>query len=306
MKAVFDTRADSVYDDDIVAQYHFPGMYGDEARAALNDWVIYRTTRRGGAKGDIGYIAVARVIAIEPDDRPGSTNHHYARVADYLPFDRVVPLRRNDLYYEQRLNGMARSLVGRTLQGHSVRTISDAEFGAIVRDGLRDTLDGRNAVRLGLVGPDIDPETRAALDEPEAAQERRIIEFLTNRKIREAYFRNRVLAAYDRTCAVTGLRIINGGGRAEAQAAHIWAVQDGGPDVTTNGIALSGTIHWLFDRHLISLTDDYGLLVSHNKVPTELRGLFDRQMERIRLPTNRSDWPKKSYIRRHREAFAAG
>jgi putative restriction endonuclease len=41
-----------------------------------------------------------------------------------------------------------------------------------------------------------------------------------------------------------------------------------------NGLALSGTVHWLFDRHLISLTDDYRLLVSHNKVPAELRGLF--------------------------------
>ncbi len=35
--------------------------------------------------------------------------------------------------------------------------------------------------------------------------------------------------AYGDTCAVTGTRIINGGGRAEAQAAHIWAVEDGGP-----------------------------------------------------------------------------
>lgn len=304
MKAVFDTRANSGYDDDICSRYHFPGIYLDAARASLNDWVVYREPRRGG--GRQGYVAVARVVQISTDDRPGLTNHYYARIADFLPFDRVVPMRRGDDYFERRLNGVARKLVGQTLQGHSVRAISDAEFGAIVREGLRDTLDRRNAVRLGLVGPDIDPEISAALDAPDETQERRIVEFLANRKIREASFRNRVLAAYDQTCAVTGLKIINGGGRAEAQAAHIWAVQDGGPDVTTNGIALSATIHWLFDRHLISLTEDYGLLISHNKVPTELRGLFDKQMDRIRLPIDRKDWPSPRYIRRHRQEFAGG
>jgi putative restriction endonuclease len=33
-------------------------------------------------------------------------------------------------------------------------------------------------------------------------------------------------------------------------------VAEGGPDVVQNGIALSATAHWLFDRHLIALTDD--------------------------------------------------
>jgi putative restriction endonuclease len=108
---------------------------------------------------------------------------------------------------------------------------------------------------------------------------------------------------YDNRCALTGLRIMNGGGKAEVQAAHIWPVASGGPDVVQNGLALSGTVHWLFDRHLISLTDDYRLLVSHNKVPAELRGLFAKQMDRIHLPTDSKLWPRPAYIARHREAF---
>ena len=97
--------------------------------------------------------------------------------------------------------------------------------------------------------------------------------------------------------------MINGSGKSEVQAAHIWAVKDGGPDVVQNGLALSATVHWLFDRHLISLTDDYGLLVSHNQVPVELRTLFDRQLARIRLPKDRRLWPHPAYVRRHREAY---
>jgi putative restriction endonuclease len=114
-----------------------------------------------------------------------------------------------------------------------------------------------------------------------------------------------VLGAYDDTCAVTGLRIINGGGRAEAQAAHIVPVAEGGPDVVQNGIALSATAHWLFDRHLISIDEDWRLLVSHNKVPSELRTLFAAHAERIRLPRARDDWPDPRLVARHRERFAS-
>ncbi|MGE0578975.1 HNH endonuclease [Reyranella sp.] len=124
-----------------------------------------------------------------------------------------------------------------------------------------------------------------------------------NRKVREANFRRHVCEAYDNTCAVTGLRILNGGGKAEVQAAHIWSVANGGPDVVQNGLALSATAHWLFDRHLISLTDDYGLLVSHNRIPSELQALFQKQLQRVRLPENQAYWPRPEYLRRHRAAY---
>ena len=45
---------------------------------------------------------------------------------------------------------------------------------------------------------------------------------------------------------MTGLRIVNGGGRPEVQAAHIRAEEADGPDALRNGVALSGTAHWMF------------------------------------------------------------
>ena len=77
-------------------------------------------------------------------------------------------------------------------------------------------------------------------------------------------FRRIVLDAYDCRCAITGLKFINGGGRAEVQAAHIKPVERNGPDEISNGIALSGTAHWMFDRGLISLSDDLDVLVSRH------------------------------------------
>lgn len=300
MKAIFDTRAGSGYDDDIIERYHFPNKYLEQAEQAVDDWIIYREPRRGGGRS--GYVAVARLVRIEPD--PERSGYSYARMADFLPFDIVVPLERPAGFYEEQLRFVAqRTLLGASLRGKSVRVISEEDFGAITRAGLDKTLAPDNAIRLELDSAHLDTETLRMIRAPEEEQQRRIVQMIVNRKIREANFRRQVCDAYDDTCAVTCLRIINGGGKAEAQAAHIWPVAAGGPDVVQNGIALSATAHWLFDRHLISLTDDYGLLVSHNRVPGELRPLFSKQLDRIHLPKDRKLWPHPAYVQRHRAAY---
>lgn len=303
MKAVFDTRAGSGYNDDVARRYHFPNRYLEQALQAVGDWIAYREPRRNG--GREGYVAVARVERLEPD--PAKAGHSYAMVSGYLPFDEVVPLRRGPGFYEAALNRLPNpSLVGAALQGRSIRTVPDADFGAIARAGLARTLDPGNAARLGLdLAGGADPGALDLVRAPPEEQQRRIEQLLVNRRVRDAAFRRAVCDAYGDRCAVTGLRIVNGGGRAEAQAAHILPVADGGPDVVQNGLALSATVHWLFDRHLLSLTDDLGLLVSHNKVPSELRALFARHLGRIHLPADRRLWPHPSYVARHRERFAS-
>jgi putative restriction endonuclease len=72
-------------------------------------------------------------------------------MADFLPFDAVVPLEHAGCFYEARLRNISdRSRIGVTLQGRSVRPISDEEFGAIVRAGLASTLAPENAASLDL------------------------------------------------------------------------------------------------------------------------------------------------------------
>lgn len=299
MKGIFDVRPESPYNDSL-DRYHFPDRYLDVALKLVGEWVILREPRRGG--GANAYRGVARLDRILAD--PATPGHHYAYLTDILRFDPLVPLAAQGRYYEARLRAVeTRSLIGRTLQGHSVRQIADADFAAIVSAGLATTLDPANARRLDLEATAIDADTRELLAEP--GFERRIEQVLLNRKIRDAAFRGIVLDAYDQTCAVTGLRIVNGGGRAEAQAAHIWPVEHGGPDIVQNGIALSATVHWLFDRYLISVDADWRLLVSHNKVPGELRQLFRPQDQRIRLPRDRGLWPHPKYLAYHRERFGA-
>ncbi|MGC2305131.1 HNH endonuclease [Candidatus Binatus sp.] len=227
-KGVFDARSGSVYDDDIVERYHFPNRYLPIARQFVGDWIVYRETLRGGGRSS--YVAAARVVRIEPD--PQRRDHSYAYVDGFLAFDNVVPMRRGDEYLEGLLEALPdRSKVGVALRGRAIRPLSDEEFATIAVAGLNASLAAENAVKLELDPASADAETLWLVNAPLAEQERRIEQILLNRKIRDASFRWQVCEAYGDTCAVTGLRMINGSGKSEVQAAHIWAVKDGGPDV---------------------------------------------------------------------------
>lgn len=302
MKAVFDTKANSAYDDRAGRVYHFPSNYLSLVEASVGDWVVFREPRADG--GSMSYFGVGQVRSVRPD--PTRRGLYYADIDNFLPFDQPVPWRPNGRYWEGALRDLqVVGNAGASIRGRSVRRLEDGDFAALVGAGLRETLNPDNSRALDLGLSDIEQAAYVISEAQQGVQERRIAEVLLNRKIRDANFRRHVCRAYDNRCAITGLRIVNGGGRAEVQAAHIWPVSDGGPDTIQNGIALSATAHWLFDRHLVSITDDYGLLVSHNKVPAELRTLFQKHMIRIHLPDDRRLWPHPDYLERHREAFAS-
>lgn len=144
MKGTFDTKANSGYDDEIVRRYHFPPQYRTVAEQLIGDWIVYREPQRNG--GRRAYIAVARVLRIEADTR--RAGYSYAVVGDYLPFDRPVPFANKGAYAEAALREIGNpSRVGAYLQGKSIRIISEADFAAIVRTGLGETLAPVNSTR---------------------------------------------------------------------------------------------------------------------------------------------------------------
>ena len=274
-------------------------MYRSKVDETVGDWIVYREPQRNG--GRRAYIAVAHVDAVEPD--PNLPGHFYAIISQFLPFDRPVSFAGPEGYREQALRDIAdRNRVGAYLQGKSVRHVSEDDFSHVVRAGLGQTLAEESGL-ASETSSGSDDVTDSLLRAPPEEQERRIQQILVNRRIRDINFRRQVCQAYDNRCAVTGLKILDSKGRAEVQGAHIVPVAENGPDVVQNGLALCGTAHWLFDRHMISLTDEYRLLVSHNTIPAEFRELFDKQMDRIHLPRDPNLWPHRIYIERHRDAF---
>lgn len=128
---------------------------------------------------------------------------------------------------------------------------------------------------------------------------------MTSRPFREAAFSGVVKSAYNNACAVTGIRIINGGGRSEVQAAHIRPVADAGPDSVRNGLALCGTVHWMFDRGLLSLGDDYTVLMTKSGIPDAIRRMinFDGKLQ---LPLRPEFRPHPQFLKYHREKVFKG
>ncbi len=106
---------------------------------------------------------------------------------------------------------------------------------------------------------------------------------------------------------MTGLKLINGGGRPEIEAAHIRPVgaEHHGPDSMRNGLALSRTFHWLFDRGVISIADDYKIILVQKSVPDQLKRLL-LPGGRIMVPDDPLSRPHQQFLRYHREQIYQG
>jgi len=296
-KAVLLHKTGSIYDDVPWERYHFPNRaYLKAMRETVGDWIVYYEPMGSGSsrRGRQAYFAVAQVDRIEAD--PGDESHSYAfiRPLSYQELAAPVPLIGQQGHFERALEKPDGSTNG-GLRQRAVRRITDAEFATILRTGMAEPL---RAVQQE------DAHAFAGMAEDQAPFERPIIEQLLRRPLRDAAFREGVLRAYDSTCAFTGLRIINGGGRAEVDAAHIRPVGDnhGGSDSIRNGLALSKTMHWLFDRGIVAVSNDYEILQSPGRLPDRLRGLLN-QDGMICVPRSPVERPHPSFLAYHRQMF---
>jgi len=290
---VFIHRSDSIYDDSPAERYQFPTQYLLRVEACIGDWIIYYEPRK--VIDTRGYFAVAKVQQVIPDPsasgmylaliEPGS----YLDFANPVPFsDETGPIERGVLNEEGRISGRAQS---------AVRPISPDDFNHIIALGLNDNSPLLPRLDESQLPPGFHEEQASFQDD----QQRDRASFTVSRIVRDRVFRRIVLRAYDQRCAISGLKLINGGGRAEVAAAHIRPVEANGPDIVSNGIALSGTAHWMFDRGLISLSDDLHILISRQTNDQEAVRAFINQSGRAFVPLRSSDRPHPHFLHWHRE-----
>ena len=290
---VFIHRSDSIYDDSPAERYQFPSQYLGRAEACVGDWIVYYEPRK--VPETRGYFAVAKVRQIIRD--PAIADMYIAIIepGSYLDFVNPVPFSGSDGIIERGVLNEDGRISGRAQA--AVRPLSPSDFRRIVERGFEDTTPPLPRVDAG-VSPRTFLEDQAPFT---FEQEREHITSLTSRILRDRVFRQLILRAYDARCAVSGIKLINGGGRAEVAAAHIRPIQSNGPDIVSNGIALSGTAHWMFDRGLISLSDDLEILVSRQVNDLDsVRGLINRN-GRARPPKRVSDRPHPQFLNWHRE-----
>jgi putative restriction endonuclease len=289
---VFIHRSDSIYDDSPAEQYQFPSQYLRRVETCVGDWIIYYEPSKVAETR--GYFAIAKVsqVILDPSVsgmylaliEPGS----YLDFANPVPFHGTTgPVEQGVLNEQGRISGRAQS---------AVRPISSDDFNRITELGFAD--------KIPLL-PRRDDDMPSGFDEEQAPFRFEQLRDRTNvtisRVLRDRVFRRVVLRAYDERCAITGLKLINGSGRAEVAAAHIRPVEASGPDIVSNGIALSGTAHWMFDRGLIGLADDLEILISRQTNDLEgIRSIINRS-GRALPPRRLSDRPHPHFLKWHRE-----
>ena len=298
MKAVLQTKISPSYDDVPEEFYHFPRTYLNQVKAAVGDWIVYYEPRRSTGDnlsrgGRLAYFAVAQIVGIRPDKK--NDEHFYADISNYLDFDNPVPFREGDFYFEAAMKAQN----GRPNQGQArraVRNMPDREFEAILHAGFAKEIGTTNANTA-----DYSPGAYApGFSEPQTEFDRPLVERTITRPFRDAAFARQIQTAYGQRCAMTGLRIINGGGRAEAQAAHIRPVADAGPDSVRNGLALSSTFHWMFDRGLVAIDDDFRILKAKNHLPEQADRMLNPTGYLI-VPKDSRFQPHAQFLRYHRE-----
>ncbi len=286
-------RSDSIYEDSPAEQYQFPKQYLGRAEGALGDWIVYLEPTKVAATR--GYFAIARVQQIIADPKARDMYLAIIEPGSYLDFARPVPFRDFDGIVERGLLNDEGKISGRAQA--AVRPISPQDFQRIIERGLED----REPLlpRVGVTAP------LAGFEEAQAPfsfeQPRDRVQQLTSRVVRDRVFRKVVLRAYDERCAISGLKLINGGGRAEVDAAHIRPVEANGPDVVNNGLALSGTAHWMFDRGLISLSNELEILISRQANDRDAVRGFINHTGRALAPIRSSDRPHPVFLKWHRD-----
>lgn len=97
----------------------------------------------------------------------------------------------------------------------------------------------------------------------------------------QAEFRAAILAAYGR-CAVTGCQV-----EAVLQAAHIIPYVDARSNLISNGLCLRSDIHCLYDRNLIRIAGDGGIVVDEAVECSEYRALHGRQIVTPEVQANK-------------------
>src|SRR6266478_4735611 len=126
--------------------------------------------------------------------------------------------------------------------------------------------------------------------------------YQVSRQKRDAAFRSIVLGNYGYTCAVTGQRF-HSPRHVEADGAHIIGKEVRGTDDPRNGIALSKSAHWAFDRGLFTISDQYEVIANPKISGASVARFPALELDRskILLPKDSCYWPHPDALAWHKQ-----
>lgn len=142
---------------------------------------------------------------------------------------------------------------------------------------------------------DTDPASGSSWEPTSEQDARERVQTDIVRRRGQQQFREALLAAYDRQCAVTGCTAVPA-----LEAAHILPYRGEHTNRVANGLLLRADIHTLFDLDLIGVNPDGRLLVSSQLGATEYERL---RGSRVHMPKREEDRPDGRLLAERLKSF---
>ena len=123
--------------------------------------------------------------------------------------------------------------------------------------------------------------------------------------VRGGVFKKEVPKIYNYTCCISGLRIDAGDNISMVDACHIIPFSESFNDTISNGLSLCPNLHRALDRGLISINNDFKVIVNKN-FSEPFRSAYNiRQFEgkQLLLPTKEHHFPSFESLAHHRQKF---
>lgn len=124
--------------------------------------------------------------------------------------------------------------------------------------------------------------------------------------IRGSLFKREIPKIYNNTCSITGLRIDAVISVSMIDACHIVPFSESYDDTVSNGIALCPNLHRAFDRGLISIDNNYRVVMSRIfSEPTQsTHSILQFEGQQIKLPNEERYYPNQDNLAYHRKKFS--
>lgn len=122
--------------------------------------------------------------------------------------------------------------------------------------------------------------------------------------VRNWIFKKMVPQVYQNTCAISGMKVGSSQGKSLIDACHIVPFSRDQDDRVTNGIALCPNLHRAFDCGLVSIDQEYRVLVSDHLLEdgTHPYALSSLRGRKIILPDGKHQWPNQENLEWHRKS----
>lgn len=127
-------------------------------------------------------------------------------------------------------------------------------------------------------------------------------EFQEEIYVRGGVFKREIPKIYNFQCAISGMRIESLRNIQMIDACHVVPFAISKDDTISNGIALSPNLHRAFDRGLITLNDDYRVVITSKIIESKSNfSLAQFSGKSIILPQNKTYYPAQKNLSWHRE-----